>query len=88
MKAKRQEIQNENPDITFEGISKVLSDKWKVLSPYERRKYELLSEEDKRLKKLATAEYEKYISLQKSTEDEDLSNNITKVKEIGKSNKI
>ena len=61
MKDKRQEILNKNPEINFEGVSKVLADRWKELSPYERKKYELLSEEDKRLKKLASAEYDKYL---------------------------
>ncbi|KAJ2890581.1 Non-histone chromosomal protein 6 [Coemansia aciculifera] len=46
-KDQRKTVQDENPDITFGQIGKILGDKWKSLSDAAKAPYNAQSEQDK-----------------------------------------
>ena len=50
VKATRNELKQQNPNLSFRELSQLMADRWRALSDHERAEYELLSAEDKRIR--------------------------------------
>ena len=52
VKATRNDLKINNPNLTFKELSQLMADRWKSLPEHERAEYELLSAEDKRIREI------------------------------------
>ncbi|KNZ61353.1 high mobility group protein B1 [Puccinia sorghi] len=55
----RERIKNENPDVSFGEIGRLLGHKWKALSEEEKKPYEDMACRDKKRHEAEKAEYER-----------------------------
>ena len=61
VKDTRNDLKIANPNLSFRELSQLMADRWKNLSDYKRAEYEVLSQEDKRIRDIQLIKYENYI---------------------------